>query len=1306
MSNIPTTRGAPQGTDIAIETVLPMIGNASRDDLQTTLGYADAEISKLFEDRNILLTDGGLITFTGTQVQFTENLNITLNQKISGAVPQVISLGSSNQAFANNGDMWVAVLNRTAGTATSSIILNGSALPAANSSNQEVFIIAKRVDAGDGTQRLYFRNGMAVNAGQTVRLGASGSGSGGSGTGSDLGTLQFRAQFLEAFTESGSNSASAVNVNTAFTNAVYSAAKAMYTISYDANKTATAALNSTSVTISVAPAYTVAAGDVIVNLSTGEVKKITAVSSQTAYTIESAFAEALAAQAVCISQALHTKDIYNYSGSGSAISAAFSGATFSEIMVDYEDNQTSGSNLWTPNTTPYMAFSASVDNSNWSSLATRQTLETSTMQSVVCPTSGTSLYIRFFSNASSGSGSSNLIQYEAFMQKNPTAAGTTNVLWSAYCTTNSSTTPINCSVAVTGGKSTITMSSGYTYPVGALSGQTKGSLEVIVNGQVFPRFVSGSVPSTDGYYTEFSASAIQLDKDYSSQQLDVQIIYSMQVLDASSTNTTAITGLQNEMSDGFQSYVSQNANTLAASNAASWSSSLYPGTFYSSITGRASIPDLSQDLKPRFGIERIMTQQLQLLQTEFGPSGQSVWSTPNDTLGQIRFVGSGWYDPNDVDNNRAFSSTVNDYVEITFYGTGLNMLGTNASGAKTIVASIDGGSNGSNLRPTTSNITSSRNTSANVIYPVVSGQTLGIHTVIITMTSGNIDIYGLEILNESSSVKVQPGVGYNSGKKVVTSSQQSFSYSAPVTGTKGGRVLVYQNSDGSIGQAFTAAASSPSYLGSASHSNEEIVRTHHFREFGAGRSDDFSSNTPTSAAFTLDDGTTSLTMVTGAITNTYFQPSDSGTIFFTFVGTGVDMLQQDIASGATTAVHTVYIDGTSVGTLSQTLSTSLRQVTLASGLPYGTHTLQIAKNASGGQNGIGIQKLIVYQPKTPSIPSGAIQIGSYNVMANYVANSAESVLPISTGVLAKANTREFVYTGTWVGPTLSASYYGGFYVSSTVSGSTVSYTFFGTGIEASVQSLSGTATATVSIDGSLYTGAATISGSSGGATTWTPGTSVLSVSTTGNSAIQITGLALGLHTIKFTTTSTNQFTLGGMYVITPVYSVKSNIYADLQNTLPVGSNAISDDRNITPVKNALPATKAWAQAMPVYSTTISSATNSFLPLTDMSVTLKTNAGFVEVKYEVSWYNINATGALCWLAVYMDGVVIPQSSTFNWCPSANAAGTMSVNSCLVPVSPGSHKFDIYFATNTGTIAFSTSTTPAGTIVGRHLTVREL
>ena len=369
--------------------------------------------------------------------------------------------------------------------------------------------------------------------------------SSGFGISNDLDSLEFRAEFIETFPENATNSQSAVNGNTGFTNATYNSSKQMYTMLYDAAHSANSTGTAVTILTSV-PGYTVAAGDVVINLTTGEVKKITVVTDQQHYTIESAFASNMASQTVCISQAVHTVDIYNYVDNGVSIATAFPATPFSEIMLDYEDNATANSNLWTPDTAPFVAYTGSPDNTNWMTLQVRSTLETDIMQSDFLPSAGTSLYLRFFSDKTSGSGFVNLISYNAFMQKIPsgTNATTYNAVWSAYGTSNNSTTPINCTIGVAGGKTTITFTNGNQYPVGVLPGQTQGALEIILNGSQLPRFVAGSVPTSDGYYTEVSPTVIQLDRDYSSVQLDIQITYELSTVDSSTTNTTQITNTQ------------------------------------------------------------------------------------------------------------------------------------------------------------------------------------------------------------------------------------------------------------------------------------------------------------------------------------------------------------------------------------------------------------------------------------------------------------------------------------------------------------------------------------------------------------------------------------------------------------------------------------------------------------------------------------------------------------------------------------------------------------------------------------------
>jgi hypothetical protein len=400
----------------------------------------------------------------------------------------------------------------------------------------------------------------AITSGQ---LGGSG------GTGDDLSSSQFMADLTELFADAPTTTTTTVNSSSGYTNAVYQGgALKMYAMKYDSSKTATA--SSASLTLSGAPSFTVAAGDVVVNLATGEVKRITAVASQTSYTLESAFSVSLSAQAVTVSQALHTKDLYNLTvdTNGNSIASAFPGSTFSEILVFYKDNNTVGSNQWADAATN-CAFTASPDNSAWTTLQTKTVVTSSSKYgSTILPSAGSKLYLRFFANQSSGSGTVNLLMYKAYMQKAvATQAG--GVLWSAYGTTNNATTPVNCTISTPGSYTLIQLTNGYQYAVGVNTGQTYGSVDVYLNGQLLPRYVAGSVPSTDGYYTEVSGNTIQLDKNYSAQNLDVQIVQRTQVIDTSTTNTSAITALQSSVAgiSGSKNYLLSYTASLSGNTA-------------------------------------------------------------------------------------------------------------------------------------------------------------------------------------------------------------------------------------------------------------------------------------------------------------------------------------------------------------------------------------------------------------------------------------------------------------------------------------------------------------------------------------------------------------------------------------------------------------------------------------------------------------------------------------------------------------------------------------------------------------------
>jgi hypothetical protein len=751
------------------------------------------------------------------------------------------------------------------------------------------------------------------------------------------------------------------------------------------------------------------------------------------------------------------------------------------------------------------------------------------------------------------------------------------------------------------------------------------------------------------------------------------------------------TQLYAAQSSGFQGFVSQ---TDALMTATTTTGTPVAGTFYSSITGRASMSDLSQNLKTQMGVERIMVLNIQQLQTEFGPNGEAIYSTPNDQFGQIRYAGT--WNVNGPNNTGQYigTGTVNDFLEITFYGTGLNVLSYyDVAAAIDFRASIDGATEiATNLYGTVkSNVLISRNYSANGVFPVSSGLSLGVHTIKIrNNNAAGMYFFGFEILNESSTIKTNPGILYNQGKKISTSSQSSLSYNAPVTGTRGGRVVVYQNSDGTIGQAFQAVNAAQANYTSADHTNEEILRSYFPREFGAGRADDFSTLAGTGAnrAFTLDDDTTTL-IVQNYVLNT---PGSQGEglglatgagdyISLNFIGTGLDITNVRGTSGSTT--YTVSIDGTNTITTTAIGGSGLTNtIKIVSGLPYGTHTCKIVCAAVSGA-GLYVGRFIVYQPKKPSLPSGAIELADYNIMATYVANATSTSENIATGVLRKIAAREMVFTdGT--GGTTSWTYtqnvtlIGGAQAFSDRLNASMAYTFFGTGCELRFDPASNrSANISVTLNGSAATTgnfATLVSSVYGTGVTFSAGTlDMQDASSTTGAGLSISGLPLALYTVKFNNNTASSFlVLDAIDVITPIHSVKSNIYSDIQNVLPVGSCGISDNRRLTPIKDALPATKAWAQAIGVTSNPTTTST-TYVPVPDMSLTIKTGGGPLDISYGITQYNASSA-VQNFFQVYVDGIAIgiPQDQNL----VSNQASYVG-DRMILQVSAGVHKVDLYW-----------------------------
>lgn len=525
-----------------LRSALTMAGSGVNAGVDTILIANDPLIQQLYQDRNITLVDGGTITFTGTQIQFTQNLDMVINQALGATAAAVtISLGSANVTL-NNGDMWYAILNRSANTATTAIATAAVGLPGVSNANQNIILLAKRFDSADGTQMVYFRTGMSLTAGQSARLGASGGNGSGSGTGDDLDSLNFSVSFTDTFSDLSTSSLTSVDNSAGHTNAVYSPLNKYYTLSYDASKTVTG--TGTSMTLSATPAYTVAVGDML-RVGT-QARRITVVTSQTAYTIEAAFTTNPTGAAACVSQAVYTKDLNNFAVDGVAPSAIFTGSINSFLLI-YNDTTTG--TIYNYLDPALIAYTASADGTSYTSVGVRESNPSIEAFANSTPTAGSNLYFRFFSDALTGSGTYNLVGYKTFFQsQNAVESG--GVLNQAYAFTNNVGTPYNCTV--TGGNGTAT-SIGLTwnYPVGLNVGGPDGSLQVYLNGQKIPRFISSTL-TPDASYLEVSGTAIQLDRDYSSQNLNIEVVQQVYVVDSSTQNTTNISALTSFINNAYE----------------------------------------------------------------------------------------------------------------------------------------------------------------------------------------------------------------------------------------------------------------------------------------------------------------------------------------------------------------------------------------------------------------------------------------------------------------------------------------------------------------------------------------------------------------------------------------------------------------------------------------------------------------------------------------------------------------------------------------------------------------------------------
>lgn len=723
-----------------------------------------------------------------------------------------------------------------------------------------------------------------------------------------------------------------------------------------------------------------------------------------------------------------------------------------------------------------------------------------------------------------------------------------------------------------------------------------------------------------------------------------------------------------------------------------------PGT---AIINRAQIPNLAADLGVRMGIERIMTQRVYPILNEQGLNGEQVFGVEGDVLGQIRCVGS-WYTVNDSTGSRVAVNSASDYVEITFYGTGLNILVGFWAASFNWSYYLDGSVTPVNfLNLTTSSIIAGRNYSPNQVVSVVSGLSAGLHTVKIVAAAANLVVHGFEILNEASNLNVRLGTAYGNKSKATLLAAQSIAYNSSFESgafntrsgnSTGGHVLVYLKSDGTIGKALQpVTGATPLYMSNASHLDEDLTKVHYWREFGSGRADDFSTLTSTgNAAFTLDDGTTTFVgsgvAVQGANNGMSIATNTTGFWTITFVGTGLDVIRNDNNSGVESNIYQVYVDGSSVGYMNQGYAVDT-VVKVCSGLPYGTHTVKVSR-ATAAVFSLSIKGFKVYGPKKPTLPTGAVELADYYVMADFVANAASAATNIATGVLRKAiSIREGVYTGAGWTPSLSPSYATGWGTDSNTASNTLQYTFWGTGFDFRFyRETNGSSNIAVTLNGlaAATTNFSTlVTDTYTGNTAFNTGTGVLSQNGTTASAsgVVIRGLPLGKYTVVFTNNNNpNLLRTDAFDIITPIHCPKPNSLTEVQNTLPVGSCSIGDLRKIYSTQGGDRQT-ATSKLLANQSTT----STAFVPVYGLGIPFVGKGKKVRISYALHT-NQNTSGQACLCALFVGSVQVSDGKGMGMTGTTTAVVVTS-DSVIVTLSPGVHWIQAYFrawASGTATI----------------------
>ena len=230
-------------------------------------------------------------------------------------------------------------------------------------------------------------------------------------------------------------------------------------IQMSCDKSRTVTTTGTAYTLSGNPNFTVTAGCII--WSGGTWRKIQTVSTQSTGILQTAFSPDLATAACMVSQAVWTQDLTVIGSSGQATRPIdfFPSTDVIQINVDYEDSLTIADAVPDYNSTPNVVVSAcnsgaqaagGTPNDNLFTATFARSVGANQESDYILATNSPQqrLFLVFFPNPSNGSvtAQANLLQYQCSFYTQPTVLTNGGVLNSAFCMTDNSTTPVNCTI--------------------------------------------------------------------------------------------------------------------------------------------------------------------------------------------------------------------------------------------------------------------------------------------------------------------------------------------------------------------------------------------------------------------------------------------------------------------------------------------------------------------------------------------------------------------------------------------------------------------------------------------------------------------------------------------------------------------------------------------------------------------------------------------------------------------------------------------------------------------------------------------